>query len=414
LKIAIVNKFFYLKGGQDTVAIEEMQLLEKAGHEVAFFSMKHPNNPKNYKWEEYFADYVEFSNSGKEYNFLQKLLVAKNFIFNNKAAEKFEKFILAFKPDVIHCHGIAHQLTYSILIVAKKHKIPVVQTLHDCQTVCPNYLLMLKGKERCDQKCSKYNYFPCIVNKCVKNSMSASILSSVEMFFNHNILNYTQYIDKFIAPSQFLANLVIKSGMNKEKVQVIPNCLTDIEKISPNFENKDYFIFAGRLSFEKGAFTILKAFKDLPEQKLLIAGTGPLEEELKQYKSANNMNNIEFLGYVDRKLLPEYIKDSKGLIIPSECYENCPMSIIEAYAYGKPVIGADVGGIPEMITNDINGYVFEVGNIVELKQNIVKLERDKDKQKILGQNAYDFALKNFNSEKHINSLINLYKELLGS
>ena len=412
MKIAIVNKFFFPKGGQDAVALEEMKMLEKAGNEVAFFSMTHPNNPPSYIWENYFADFVEFSNCGKEYNLLEKLQIAKNFIYNSKAAKKFEEFLKAFKPDIIHCHGIAHQLTYSILVIAKKYNIPVVQTLHDYQTICPNYTLMLGGREICNQQCTKSGYIPCIANKCVKNSLSTSILSSAEMFFNHNILNYTKYIDKFVSPSQFLADLVIKSGINRDKITIISNSLPDIEKISPNFESKDYFIFAGRLSFEKGVYTLLKAFKDLPEQKLLIAGTGPMEEELKQYKSENNINNVEFLGSVDRKILPEYINNSIALIIPSEWYENQPMSIIEAFACGKSVIGCATGGIPEMVINDYNGFIFNMGNIDELKTNIVNLGRKTDKQKTLGQNAYDFALKNYNADKHINCLTKLFTDLL--
>ena len=185
---------------------------------------------------------------------MEKLQIAKNFIYNSKAAKKFEEFLKAFKPDIIHCHGIAHQLTYSILVIAKKYNIPVVQTLHDYQTICPNYTLMLGGREICNQQCTKSGYIPCITNKCVKNSLSTSILSSAEMFFNHNILNYTKYIDKFVSPSQFLAELVIKSGINRDKITIISNSLPDIEKISPNFESKDYFIFAGRLSFENGVY----------------------------------------------------------------------------------------------------------------------------------------------------------------
>ncbi len=413
MKIAIINKFFYLKGGQETVALEEMQMLEKAGHAVAFFSMKHPNNPQNYAWEKYFADYVEFSDCGREYNFGQKIKIAKNFIYNSKAAKNFEEFIKEFKPDIIHCHGIAHQITYSVLPVAKKHNIPVIQTLHDCQTVCPNYTLLLGGKEICPQKCTKYNYIPCITNKCVKNSFSASVLAAVEMYFNRNILNYTQYIHKFITPSRFLADTVIKSGIADNKLNIISNCLADIEKTQPNYSNKGYFLFAGRLSFEKGILTAVKAFKDLPEHKLLIAGTGPLEEELKKYIQENNMRNVEFLGFVGRGKLPEYIRESIGVIISSVCYENQPMSAIEAFAHGKPVIGTAIGGIPELVINDYTGYTFSIGNLKELQESITKMATDSEKLKILGQNAYNFAQERFTSDKHINSLLKLYEELTG-
>ena len=411
LKIAIVNKFFYLKGGAEAVAFEEAKLLEKRGYEIAFFSMHHPLNPKDYKYDKYFVDYAEFSNVGKEYTLWQKLKLAKRFIYNKQAEINFEEFLNDFMPDIIHFHGIAHQLTPAILYVAKKHNIPVVQTLHDCQLICPNYTLLRKGTIVCnDLKCSNGNYWHCIVHKCVKNSLSASILSTVEMYFNYRNNKYIDLVDKFISPSKFLKNNLIKSGILKDKIVHIPNSI-NFSEFEPEYSSKGYFLYVGRLSFEKGLYTLLQAFKQVPEARLIIAGTGPLEAELHEFKEKNNINNVEFVGHKAREELKRLLKSSLALILPSEWYENCPMSIIEAFASGKPVIGSNLGGIPEMISSDYNGYQFNYGDVEDLKAKIRNLTNNPALAVKLGKNAEEFVNKYYSMENHMNQLIELYESL---
>lgn len=411
-KIAIVNKYFFLKGGMDKVTFEEAKLLESSGHEIAFFSMHHPLNPKEYKYNKYFIDNVEFSNLGKEYSLAEKFRIAKNFICNKQAAQRFEEFLLDFKPDIIHCHGISHQITPSILPVAKKYNIPIVQTLHDYQIICPNYTLLRANKFICDDlKCSTGNYLPCITNKCVKNSFSASVLSSLEMYINDYKSKYINNINMFISPSKFLRDQITASGMQEDKIVHIPN-FVNIDEFEPEYSNKGYFLYAGRLSLEKGLYTLLNTFKELPEARLVVAGTGPLETELIDFKKKNNLNNIEFVGFKAGEELKELIKFSKALILPSEWYENAPLSIIEAFSYGKPVIASKLGGITEMVTEDFNGYLFSKGNIEELKSKIMMFENDKMLSAKLGQNARDFALNNYTGQKHLQSLLELYNSFV--
>jgi len=413
MKAALVNKFFYRKGGQEAVMLEEAELLKARGHEIAYFSMHHPNNPE-YKYDKYFADYVELSDSGKNHSFFEKINIAKNFIYNPKAAAKFQEFINDFQPDIIHCHGITHQLTPSILEVAKKHNIPVVQTLHDYQIICPNYSFLLSGKEIClDKKCAKGNYLNCILNKCIKNSYPASILGTAEMFINYSGGKYINLVDKFISPSKFLRQSVIDSGVSENKIEYIPNFSgVDVEESEIGYEN--YFLFAGRLSHEKGVFTLLKAFKDLPEAKLKLIGTGPIEEELKNYQNENAITNVEFLGYKSGSELQELFKNALAVIIPSEWYENAPMSILEAFSYSKCVIGSNLGGIPEMIINNKTGYLFNYSDEQGLKEKINSLAKNPELAISLGKNAKTFANENFSKESHINKLEALYLSLVVS
>jgi len=412
LKIAFVNKFFFLKGGSEKVMFDEANILEHNGHETAFFSMHHPQNPGNYKYSEYFVDYIELSNIGKEYSLLEKLKIIKNIIYNKQAAVNFEKFINDFKPDIIHCHNISSQISPSILRVAKKYNVPAVITMHDCQFVCPNYLLMKSGVKICEgNNCARGSYIHCFLNKCVKNSYSASLISALQMYFNRFTGSYTEYTDKFISPSNFLRNKVMETGLAKEKTVFIPN-FVNIDEYTPEHSNYGYFLYAGRLSFEKGVNTLLNSFKKLPEARLKIAGTGPLEKELVKFTEQNNMNNVEFLGYQTGEALKESFKNCKALIIPSECYENAPMTVVEAFAYGKPVIGSNLGGIPEMVEHNKTGMLFEPKNTSELTNMISELNSTPEKVALLGRQARKKAEKLYNSSFHYEKLMELYNSLI--
>lgn len=411
LKIAIVNKFFYLKGGSEKVMFDEAALLEDNGHKTAYFSMNHPKNPDDYKYSKYFIDYIELSNLGKEYSLLEKLNIVKNLIYNNRAAASFEQFIADFKPDIIHCHNISSQISPSILFVAQKYGIPTVMTIHDCQLVCPGYLLMLSGNKICNKKCLKGNYWNCVLNKCVKNSYSASLVSTLQMYFNKYTGSYTNYVNKFIFPSQFLMNLSVESGISEAKAIHIPN-FTDSENVVPNNTNQGYFLYVGRLSVEKGLFTLLKAFRHLPGINLKIVGTGPIESELVKIKDNENLNNIEFLGYKTGEELKTIFKNCIALILPSECYENAPMTIIEAFAHGKPAIGSNIGGIPEMIEPKVTGLLFEAGNVLELAQEIAELNSNPDKVALMGLNSRKKAETVYSSKFHYEKLTELYNSLI--
>jgi len=409
LKIALVNKFFFLKGGADRVMFDEADVLEKNGHEVVFFSMKHPNNIRNYELEEHFVDYVELSQLGKEYGWFKKLKISLDIIYNRKNRENFEKFLLETKPDIIHCHNITSQISPSILHTAKKLNIPVVLTLHDYSLICPCYTLLKSGKEVCREiKCSKGNYLNCFINKCTKNSFKASFIHAMQGYFNYFTGVYKKNIIKFISPSIFLKNIFLQDGFKKEHIEIVPN-FVDIEKYTPSFQDKGFFLFAGRLSYEKGLFTLLKAFESLPKSCLKILGTGPIGSELRDYAIKKGLNNVEFLGYKSGEELKEYYKNCKAVIIPSEWYENAPITILEAFAFAKPVIGSKIGGITEMIEHLTNGCLFEAGNHQELSDYIQKLNSDSSLAMELGKNARQKAENQYDAQFHYKKLMAVYQ-----
>lgn len=412
MKVAIVNKFFFQNGGQETVALEQMKLLEQAGHEVAFFSMHHPRNPSGYPWSHYFVDYADFSLKAEQPGMLSKMVLASRFINNPQAAQRFGAFLDAFQPDIVHCHGIAHQLTYSILPEAKKRNIPIVQTLHDYQAICPSYTLLQGDGKICQDGCTTKNYLPCIQNQCVKGSSLASMLSAVEMSVNRGLFDYTRHINHFISPSQFLAQKMIDTGLPQKRIQTIPNFLVGIENLKPNYTNKGYYLYSGRLSGEKGLLTLLDAFRQVPQAYLHIAGEGNLKAKLEEYCQYHQLKNVTMLGYLSQDELQIQIREAQAVILPSEWYENQPMSIIEAFAHEKPVIGSNIGGISEMISEGVTGYLFPVRDSRALASIIERLHSDSNQLNDLGKRARAFALSNYSEKQHLLRLLELYHSVM--
>ncbi|NQT49952.1 glycosyltransferase family 4 protein [Candidatus Kuenenbacteria bacterium] len=401
MKILLVNKFHYQKGGSERVYFDTKEILEKNGHEVICFSMKDERN-RACAQDYFFVPNVDFQ-SRKNW-----FLKAMRFIYFSKAAENLEKLIVQEKPDVAHLHNISHQLTPAILKPLKEHKVPVVQTLHDYQLICPNYRLFTKGKV-CE-RCRKHKYYNCVFNKCVQNSFAASLLSALELKFQWLFRFYKQKVDLFISPSEFLKERVQDWGIKKQ-IKVVNNFI-DVDKFKPNYELGDYVVCVSRLSREKGIFTLLKAIRKLPEIKLKLIGTGPQKEKVEDYIKKKQIKNVEYLG---AKYDPEHfeiIKNSRFFIMPSEWHENYPLLVLEAMALGKPVLAAKLGGLTEMITENHNGWFFQPGKIKDLREKIKQHYSEIENIEKMGKNARATVEQNNCSKEHYEKLMRCYRSVV--
>lgn len=397
MKIVQVNKFFYIKGGSERYFFDVSTALQKAGHEVIHFSMRHPQN-KPSPYESYFIDEVDFSSTKGS-----SVAKAAHYIWSTEAERKFAQLLADTQPDIIHVHNIAHQLTPSILRAARRAGVPVVHTLHDYQLLCPNYKLFTQGAA-CE-RCKPRKYINAIRYNCVRDSKAASALAALEMGF-HNILlkSYERGVSKFIAPSQFLYNKLLDWGWSKEQVTYLPHF---VEKEPMNLQRKQQIVFAGRLVEEKGVQVLLAAAhilqQRLPELRIVIAGTGPLEDAIREQIQSEGLTNVDMRGFVHGTNLDTLIAESLALVVPSVWYENAPMSIYESLAIGTPVIGSNSGGIPELITEGVHGYVFEPGNIEELAKKV----------EMLYASTLPGLPKNiFTPEAHIAQLLDVYAETI--
>lgn len=403
MKVLMVNKFYYVKGGSETYLFALKRLLEENGHEVIPFSMK---DEKNYEseYENYFIDNIDYTDK----KIVNKMKNASKIVYNFDANKKLRKLIKKTKPDIAHLHIFQHQLSPSILSVLKEENIPIVYTVHDLKPICLNYKMM-NGKGICE-KCMGGKYYNCIKGKCVKNSYLFSLINVIEGYF-HKMLKSYDKIDKFITPSNFYRKKMIEAGFDERRIIHVPNFI-EINDFEPSYKFKDYFIYVGRLSEEKGIKTLIKAMKDVNRSCLKIVGTGPIEDELKSIVNEEKITNIQFLGFKTGNELKEIVKNSKFMVITSEWYENGPMSVIEAMAYGKPIIGSNIGGIPEMIKNNVNGYIYETFNSNELSKCINKLLDSNNDIVSFGIKSRKTVEAYYNSQYHYDKIISIYNNIL--
>lgn len=405
MKILNINKFYYRKGGSEAYYFALADLLRENNHEVIPFSMK---DNKNYetKYSKYFIENISYENMGIK----EKAINGAKLIYSFEAKKKVKNIVNDNTPDIAHLHIFQHQLSPSILKEIKKNGTYVVNTVHDLKVICPNYKMLNDG-EICE-KCKSDKFINCFKSKCIKGSTVNSMLNTIEAY-THRILKSYDYVDKFICPSKFYMNKFIEFGIPKEKVVHIPN-FVDVSKFNPNYEHEDYFVYFGRLSEEKGINTLIKSMKYVNKSKLIIVGTGPIEKELKEFVVKEKIKNVEFVGFKTGNELENIIKKSRFIVIPSEWYENAPMSIIEAMAYGKAVLGSNIGGIPEFIEDNHTGMIFNTKDEIDLASKINHLI-DEEKQTIeMGKNARIRAEKLYDKIVHYEKIMDLYNQVMNS
>jgi glycosyltransferase involved in cell wall biosynthesis len=330
---------------------------------------------------------------------------AREAIHCTRTAAAFAAALDKIRPDVIHCHNIYGRLTTSILPVARRRGIPVVLTAHDYKLVCPAYLALRDGKP-CTA-CVDGNYMRCAVHKCHKKSLAGSVVYAAEAYYAR-LNNSYGAVKAFLCPSRFLADLLLKSGIESKRIIYHPNSV-DPRLYKPSY-NGEYVLYTGRLSHEKGIGTLVDAIKYLPIP-LRIAGSGPMEEALRARAGDALGSRIIFEGHCGGDRLAELYRNAAFCVVPSEWYENAPMSVLEAFAYGKPVIAARIGGIPELVTDRESGYLYESGDGNQLRMAIRELWNDKFGQQRMGSNARWLIESKYSQRTRIESLLKIYEDV---
>lgn len=409
LKVLMINKYHFVKGGSERYMFDLQELLEKNGHEVIPFGMADEKNiPSDYN--KYFVDAIDYDFKSKVDKILSVPKVFGRMTYSFHAKERLEALLKNTKVDIAHLHMIDHQLSPSILHVLKKYNIPVVQTVHQYKLVCPNYRLYVPQKAESCERCLAGNYFNAVIQRCHKGSLFASAMVAVETAIHKAMQIQENNIDYFIVPSGFMGEKLAQGGIPEDKIKPIYHFI-ESENYPKSFEESDYFVCYGRLSEEKGLFTLLKAIKNLPSAKLKMIGDGPEREKLEDFAKENNIN-VEFTGKKLGDELKQLVSKSKFVVLPSEWYENSPMVIYESFAMGKPIVGAKAGGITELIRHEVDGLLFEMRNEKQLRQAIETMLNDHELVKKYGQAGYERVIGEFDPVTHYDKVMELYDNLL--
>ena len=393
MKILMVNKFLYPNGGSETYIFKLGAYLQAKGHEVQYFGMEHEGRIVGNRVGAYTSN-MDFHGGSK----LSKLTYPIKTVYSTEARKKIRLVLEDFRPDVCHLNNFNYQLTPSIILEIRKwekytgHRCKILYTAHDYQLVCPNHMcnnpITLKNCE----KCLGGHFLNCAKGRCIHGSMAKSIIGTAEATFWKWMGVYKQ-IDKIICCSSFMKNKLDTYPVLAGKTVAMHNFIDPV--VEKEVRKKNYVLYFGRYSQEKGIRTLVEVAKQLPQIPFVFAGSGPLEYLLE------NVSNIKNVGFQRGETLETLIREARFTVYPSEWYENCPFSVMESQMYGTPVLGADIGGIPELIRVGQTGELFESGNAHHLKEKILQM----------------WAAGNFNisqNERHFPTIDSYYQWILDS
>ena len=408
MKILLVNNFYYDRGGDCTYLLSLKRLLEEKGHKVIVFAMHHPQNFDSEN-SRYFVSYINYDEEVKDINLASGYKVLKRAIYSTESREMMDKLIEHEKPDIAHIQNVHHHITPSIFYSLKKNKIPIIWTLHDYTIICPNTSFLSHGK--ICERCRKNKFFWPSLEKCKKNSFSASTMAGLEAVV-HRLTRFQNGVSYFIAPSEFLYRKFIEYGFGVDKL-ILLHSFTDYPLQHENEDSDNYYLFVGRIAEEKGVKTLIDAAVNINSCKLKIVGGGPDMDAMIAYAKSKDKNNmIEFLGHKGRDELKEIYQRCKFIVVPSEWYETTGLIIFEAFAYGKPAVASGIGGISEFVKDMERGLIFKTRNSEDLRASIQYLLDNPDLIAEMGANAREFIENELSAERHYEKLMKLYEKAL--
>lgn len=405
MKILMVNKFLYPRGGAETYMLKIGEYLMSQGHEVQYFGMYDDNNTVGNRLGLYTGN-MDFHTNG-----LSRFLYPVRIIYSGEAYKKISRVIDDFKPDIVHMNNVNYQLSPSVIDAVYKKGVPMVMTVHDYQMICPNHMLYNVRERKICEKCVRGSTIHCIKGKCIHLSRVKSILGAMEGTVYRIRKNYSK-VDLYICPSKFLEKKLLlgNSKVFEGKTKVICNYakIPELSELAPGgrTEKKPYVVYVGRLSEEKGVRLIARAAEILPDTKFVIAGTGPDKCVLENYK------NIDLKGFVSGIDLYRLIAEAQILILPSICYENCPLSILEAQAVGTPVITASVGGMAELVEDGVTGKHVSPMNGEMLAETISEVLNNSEELKLMSDNSMKKRNEIITLETYCDMLISVYEEII--
>jgi len=409
MKILQINKYYYLKSGSERYMFNLSSLLESRGHQIIPFAMKHEKNVST-KYSRYFVENIDYDKVSKE-SIFKKIYSGFKSIYSHEARNKLLKLVAKKNPDIAHVHKISNTLTPSILYALKKKSISVVQTLHDYRIVCPNYNMYNPNLFEICEACGGHRYFNALRTKCQKSSYLVGLNIAVESYLYHLLGTYENTIDLFISPSNFVMKKMIEFGIDKGKIVCIPHFVR-CDQYTPNYTNSNYILYFGRLEKHKGVKTLIEAIESIRDVRLYIVGEGTFRDKLESYTKKKGMKEISFLGYKPENELINLISNCLFTVVPSEWYEPFGFTVLESFALGKPVIGADIGAIPDLVKNEYTGKLFRSGDVKDLAEKINYLLDNKNLISEMGKNARETVEKEYNADLHYERLMEVYEKVL--
>lgn len=398
-----VNTYHYRRGGSDVVYLEHGAMLQSLGFDCGWFAMQHPKNEPT-PWSEHFIDEIEF---GHDYSLPKKLVMAAKVVWSWEARDKLARLLDRFPADIAHLHCIYHHHSPAILPLLAERGVPAVMTAHDLKIACPNYKMRNAGGP-CE-RCKDGSVLNVLRHRCVQDSFAASAVVAVESGLHRALGTWQRHLAAVVCPSRFFVDKFVEWGWPRERFVHVPNWV-DADRFVPGFEPGGYALYFGRLILDKGLATMVRA-AHAARLPLKLAGTGPDEAALKALVAELGAE-VEFLGYRSGSELHDVVRGARCVALASELFENAPMMLLEAMALGKPVVGARIGGIPEVVIEGHTGWLFTSGRVDELAERLASVKALPDAQLAdMGRAAREHVEQVFSRQRYLDAMLALYARL---
>jgi glycosyltransferase involved in cell wall biosynthesis len=401
MRILNTGHHYHVRGGSDRAMLRLGELLEANGHTAVPFASQHEDNRPS-AWDEYFPPGVDTEDPSPG--------DAARFVYSPEARRQMARLLEDGGPfDLAHLHIYYGQLTASILKPLVAADVPVVQTLHEYKLTCPVHSHLSQG-DICEA-CEGSAFWRALPRRCNDGSLARTALSVLEASVSR-ALGDAHHVDHFIAVSDFLRGKMIEHEV------VAPDDITTVHNfVDPNrFESSrqegEHVLYFGRIAPEKGLRTLIDAAAPLTDLPVHIAGTGGQREPLEAEVARRGLDHIEFMGFQEGEDLWDLVRRSICTVLPSEVYENCPMALLESLACGRPVIGADIGGIPELLDDRVDGRLFPSGDMEALREALLWMQSHPDRAAEMGQRGRKKVEEHFSPERHYEQVRNVYTEVV--
>jgi glycosyltransferase involved in cell wall biosynthesis len=402
-RLLSINNYYYRRGGAEVLFLEHNRLFESIGWQVVPFAMRHAKNLPS-SWSDYFPDEIEF---GASYGVAGTLLRAPRVIYSLQARRRMSCLLDQVRPHIAHLHNVYHHLSPSFLPLLRWRGIPTVMTVHDLKLACPAYTMMSAGKP-CE-RCRGGKLYNVAVHRCIKGSLALSSLVMAEAYLHRALKLYEANVDRFVVPSRFMLEKLVQWGWARERFSYIPN-FVDLDRFDPKSPPGRRFVYCGGLFDIKGVATLVQATA-LARQPLTIVGSGPDEARLRAFAEANG-GDVLFTGQLTKDAVVAVLQQARAVVVPSECHENAPLALLEAYAVGRPVIGSCIAGIPELVREDETGSLYPPGDATALAQALTRFAALPDSRiAAMGAAARAWVERDFNAAIYLKRQIDLYDSL---
>ncbi len=387
LKILMVHNYYQIPGGEDTVVANEKRMLEDQGHRVILYQRSN----------------LELKNMSK----IRKMFLPVTMVFSPKVYKEVCKIIKEQKTDLVHVHNTLFLISPSVYYAAIKRGVPVVQTIHNFRLLCPGATFYRAG-HICEE-CVKKGLIRAIKHKCYRDSRLQTLACGINMKI-HRLSGIYRRIN-YICLTEFNRNKLLEfNQIRKENVFIKSNFVESAGAVMPGEQRKNQFVFAGRLEKIKGVDLLLAAWKEMADQApgLIICGTGPLEGWCGKFVEEKNLKTVQMMGYVPNEKVQKLIGESKALILPTRCYEGFPMSMVEAFSVGTPVVCPDMGNTGSIVLNGINGLKF----IPDSKEDLIRAVLEISKYNQINETTYHTYLEKYTRKKNYRKMMDIYKEVI--